>query len=184
MLWKQQVLQPPGAGMMHSESHPTTSASRPSRLWPKERPPSINSSMNRKRGNEMRHGSAGNSRKRASRSFWRNNARNWVDWVSSTRLHGLWALTAASRTLRSVTVRSCSRTSLMNCLIRREKTRESNGKRFCSFIPCSEQKIETLKSRFGELGIPPFARWKEVESKLKADKDPVFTSAEQLEQIT
>lgn len=48
----------------------------------------------------------------------------------------------------------------------------------------SEQKIETLKTRFSELDIPPFARWKEVESKLRADKDPVFISAEPLEQIT
>lgn len=72
----------------------------------------------------------------------------------------------------------------MNYLIRRGKTRELNGKLFFILNPCSEQKIETLKSRFGELGIPPFARWKEVESKLKADKDPVLTSAEPLEQIT
>jgi hypothetical protein len=27
----------------------------------------------------------------------------------------------------------------------------------------SEQKIEILKNRFGELGLPPYARWKEVE---------------------
>ena len=48
----------------------------------------------------------------------------------------------------------------------------------------SEQKIEILKSRFGELGIPPYARWKEVEAKLRAEKEAIFNSAEPLEQIT
>lgn len=42
----------------------------------------------------------------------------------------------------------------------------------------SEQKIEQLKARFGELGIPPQARWREVEKKLKNEKDSVFTTSE------
>jgi len=35
--------------------------------------------------------------------------------------------------------------------------------------------VKALKAHFGELKIPPSAKWVEVSKKLKEDKDPVFT---------
>ena len=163
MPWKQREWQLLGVGTMPSESPPMTSASRPWKPLPREKPPLISSSTSRKRERGTKPVSVDSSRKRASSSCLKSSERISQEWANSTRSHASWASTVASKTLRNGIERSCSRTSSTSCLIRRERTRGLNSKVIYMVILNSEQKIEILKNRFGELGLPPYARWKEVE---------------------
>ena len=133
MLWKQPEWQPLGAGTMRNVLLLMTSASRHWKLWPREKPPSTSLSMNRRQERGMKLVSADNNRKRASNNCLRTSGRILLEWASSTRLHVSWALIVASKILKNVIERSCSRTLLMNCLIRKERTRGLNSKLIKNF---------------------------------------------------
>ncbi len=62
------------------------------------------------------------------------------------------------------------------------KSNKSNSLTNPIYLHFSEKTIEKLKEHFSKVSVTINSKWKEVEERLK--DDPVFSSAEPLEQIT